>query len=150
MNPHATNHPISYFRKYHQEDALDLSPQFQRNPVWTDNKASYLIDTILNELPFPEVYVRSLTDEDGFTKLEVVDGQQRLRSIIRFYSNDLQLEGENVTERWRGMSWNKLSKERREAFWSYKVVVRELEGAGDAEVRWSRKIGQGVKVYSTV
>lgn len=135
MNPHATNHPISYFRKYHQEGALDLSPQFQRNPVWTDDQAAYLIDTILNELPFPEVYVRSITDEDGETVLEVVDGQQRLRSIIRFYSNDLQLDGADVTERWRGTSWQRLSKEKQKAFWAYKIVVRELEGASDAEVR---------------
>ena len=135
MIPHATNHPISYFYKYHQGKALDLSPQFQRKAVWTDEQASYLIDTILNELPFPEVYVRSRTDESGETTLEVVDGQQRLRSIILFYTNRLVLGGENVTEQWRGTSWSKLSKEKREEFWAYKIVVRELEGASDAEVR---------------
>src|SRR5688572_19768809 len=129
MNPHATNHPISYFRTFHMGDALDLSPAFQRNPVWTDAQASYLIDSILNNLPFPEVYVRSKTDKHGDTKLEVVDGQQRLRSIIKFYSNQLELEGENVSERWQGWSWNDLNQSQKEAFWAYKVVVRELEGA---------------------
>lgn len=135
MNPHATNHPISYFRKFHQLNALDLSPVFQRKPVWTDEQAAYLIDTILNKLPFPEVYVRSITDSDGETMLEVVDGQQRLRSIIRFYSGDLELTGDNVTNRWLGTTWEDLSTDEREAFWSYKVVVRELEGSTDAEVR---------------
>lgn len=135
MNPLATNHPISYFRKFHREGLLDLSPQFQRNPVWSDVQASYLIDSVLNELPFPEIYVRSIVSPNGDTKLEVVDGQQRLRSIIRFYTNDLQLSGENVTERWQGISWEKLPDDKREQFWSYKVVVRELEGASDAEVR---------------
>lgn len=47
----------------------------------------------------------------------------------------MQLDGDDVTERWLGTSWSNLSPDEREAFWSYKIVVRELEGASDSEVR---------------
>lgn len=135
MNPNATNHSISYFRKFHNDGQLDLTPSFQRKPVWTDQQASYLVDTILNSLPMPEIYTRNQTDDQGEIVLEVVDGQQRLRSIIRFYSGDLVLSGENVSERWRGLSWENLSEDQRSKFWDYKIVVRELERASDVEVR---------------
>ena len=135
MNPLATNHPISHFRDYFDRSALDLSPTFQRNPVWTDSQASYLVDSILNGMPIPELFVRTITDTEGERRMEVVDGQQRLRSIIRFYSNDMVLEGKDVTDKWRGKTWDSLSDVQKGEFWKYKLVVRELEGASDAEVR---------------
>lgn len=135
MNPHATNHPITWFRKFQADGTLDLSPAFQRRPVWSDAQASYLIDSILSNLPVPEIFVRTVTSPTGETNLEVVDGQQRLRSIIRFYQNDLTLSGERVSADWRGDTWNALDQPTRDAFWSYKLVVRELEGASDIEVR---------------
>lgn len=135
MNPLATNHPLSWVRKFHSDGALDLSPKFQRKPVWSDQQAAYLVDSILNGLPIPEVFLRTSTSAAGETKVEVVDGQQRLRSIIRFFSNDLELDGDDVSDTWRGYTWDKLSPSERERFWSFKIVVRELEGASDAEVR---------------
>ncbi|MCP5058187.1 MAG: DUF262 domain-containing protein [bacterium] len=135
MNPSATNHPISWVKKYHDDKALDLSPVFQRKAVWSDSQASYLIDSILNDLPVPEIFVRTATSAVGETVLEVVDGQQRLRSIIRFYSNDLELLGDDVTPRWAGTTWDDLSPDQKKAFFAFKLIVRELEGATDAEVR---------------
>jgi hypothetical protein len=135
MNPNATNHPISWFKKFEADGSLDLSPKFQRRPVWSDIQASYLVDSILNDLPVPEIFVRTMTSTAGDTRLEVVDGQQRLRSIIRFYQNDLRLEGDEVTPQWTGTEWNSLNPSKQEAFWAYKLVVRELENASDPEVR---------------
>jgi len=135
MNPLATNHPVSWFRKLSADGALDLSPAFQRRPVWSDSQASYLIDSILNGLPIPEIFVRMTTTSDGESTVEVVDGQQRLRSIIRFFSNDLELEGIDVSPEWEGLTWDQLDPKRQERFWSFKLVVRELENVSDTEVR---------------
>ena len=135
MNPLATNHPISWFKKHHLDGNLDLSPTFQRKPVWSDYQASYLVDSILNNLPVPEVFLRTITTQDGDSRVEVVDGQQRLRAIIRFFSGDLSLSGPDVSESWRGTEWSDLSGPQRAEFWSYKIVTREMEGVSDAEVR---------------
>ncbi|MDP9194029.1 MAG: DUF262 domain-containing protein [Acidobacteriota bacterium] len=135
MNPLATNHPLSWLKKFHLDGELDLSPRFQRKPVWSDSQASFLVDSILNNLPIPEIFLRTSTTPAGETKVEVVDGQQRLRAIIRFFTGDLGLEGEDVSDDWKGMSWKRLSDAQREQFWSFKIVVRELEGASDSEVR---------------
>lgn len=135
MNPQATNHSISWFRKLLIDGSLDLSPAFQRRPVWSDSQSSYLIDSILNDLPIPEVFVRKKTTYDGEETVEVVDGQQRLRSIIKFFRNDLELEGKYVSPGWVGLTWDQLDRKEQERFWSFKLVVRELEDVSDSEVR---------------
>jgi len=135
MNPQATNHSISWIRKLHIADELDLSPTFQRKPVWSDAQASYLIDSILNDLPVPEIFLRAQGTDEGETYFEVVDGQQRLRSIIRFFSSQLTLEGDDVSPAYAGLSWKDTSKPQRKAFYAFKLAVRELEDVSNAEVR---------------
>ncbi len=131
----ASNRKISWFSREDGAGTLDLSPQFQRRPVWTSEQASYLIDTILSGLPFPEVYIRSSTSSDGTTFYEVVDGQQRIRSILNFANNDLDLSGNDVTARWLGKVFEDLSDDEKRRFWTYEVVTRELEGASDGDIR---------------
>lgn len=135
MDSTATNHKISWFKKEKEEDSLNLSPNFQRRPVWTDEQASYLIDTILNGLPIPEIYIRSESTAKGKTTYEVVDGQQRIRAILKFGMNDLVLCGDEVGPKWLDKDFDDLDEDEQKAFWDYKIVVRELEGASDLEIR---------------
>jgi hypothetical protein len=135
MKAEASNQKISWFQRENDAKSLNLSPEFQRNPVWTDDEASHLIDTVLNGLPFPEVYLRSKSTAQGKTSHEVVDGQQRIRSLLRFGANDLSLRGDEVSNRFQGKSFEDLSKKLKERFWDYSVVVRDLGSASDAEIR---------------
>jgi Protein of unknown function DUF262 len=135
MDSSATNQKISWFRKEAASGSLDLSPTFQRRPVWSADQASYLIDTILSGLPFPEVYIRSHSAPSGETRYEVIDGQQRIRAILLFASNDLELSGELVATKWMGQSIDDLSDQEKSAFWDYKIVVRDVTGASDLEIR---------------
>jgi uncharacterized protein with ParB-like and HNH nuclease domain len=61
----STQHSVSWFNKIHQQGELELNPPFQRNPVWTDKQKSYLIDTILNGYPVPELYMQEYASADG-------------------------------------------------------------------------------------
>lgn len=135
MNPQSTNHPIAWVRQQKVAGRLDLSPSFQRKPVWSDAQASYLIDSILNDLPVPEIFLRAQTTSQGERPIEVVDGQQRLKSIIRFFDGDLELEGDHVSEPFRGLKWEQLTDRQKTAFYEFKLAFRELENVSDAEVR---------------
>lgn len=131
----ATNRKISWFQREESAGTLDLSPQFQRKPVWNEEQSSYLIDTILNGLPFPEIYMRADTSTAGVTHYEVVDGQQRLRAILDFARGDLTLSGKDVAPTLAGKSFEDLSDEQKKAFWNYDVVTRELSDATDGDIR---------------
>ncbi|HWF15814.1 MAG TPA: DUF262 domain-containing protein [Acidimicrobiales bacterium] len=80
-----TVYKVSDFLGWQREESLILSPSFQRRPVWKPMAKSFLIDTLVRGFPVPVVYIRERVDLDiQRTVREVVDGQQRLRTIISF------------------------------------------------------------------
>lgn len=56
---------------------------FQRKYVWPKERASKLIESFLLGLPVPPIY---LYEERGTGKKLIVDGHQRLKSIVYFFS----------------------------------------------------------------
>lgn len=81
-----TTYKVSDFIGWYRDGALDLSPNFQRRSVWKVGAKSYLIDTIIRGLPIPIIFLRDRkSDPKKFSpRREVVDGQQRLRTVISF------------------------------------------------------------------
>lgn len=67
---------------------INLSPDFQRQFVWTDIGArSRLIESIMLRIPLPVFYLA----QDHAGRLQVVDGLQRLTVIKQFLDNQLRL-----------------------------------------------------------
>jgi hypothetical protein len=84
-----TVYKVSDFLGWQRDGTLVLSPSFQRRPVWKSIAKSFLIDTIVRGFPIPVIYIRERVDLDTqSTVREVVDGQQRLRTIISFIAPD--------------------------------------------------------------
>ena len=80
-----TTFTVGDFLSWQKGSALELSPSFQRRSVWTKPQKSYFVDTIYRGLPVPIIFVREKTDVDTLTTIrEVVDGQQRLRTIMAY------------------------------------------------------------------
>lgn len=76
------------------KNGLMLSPKYQRNTVWNLNMKSYLMDSIIRGYPIPPIFIRQQIDPTlKQTYREVIDGQQRIRSILEF------LDGEFVISR---------------------------------------------------
>lgn len=134
MKADATNHPVSWIKREYEQETLDLSPAFQRRPIWNEEQQSLLIDSILTGFPIPEIYIRSQSTPDGRTVHEVADGQQRIRSIIDFFTDDLELIGDHVDPDLEGKFFSDLTDAEKKRFWNYKIVVRELT-ATDIEIR---------------
>lgn len=79
---------INDFLEWEKNKQLELNPNFQRRSVWNDNARSYLMDTIIRGLPIPKVFIRQKINVLTRNSIrEVVDGQQRLRTILS-YLND--------------------------------------------------------------
>src|SRR3989449_3547718 len=83
------NYSVSDFEEWHEKGELVLAPKFQRRDVWSDKARSYLIDTIVRGKPIPKIYMRQdVNPKTRRTKREIVDGQQRLRSVLSFIKED--------------------------------------------------------------
>lgn len=65
---------------------IDLNPSYQRNFIWKPEDQMSLIDSILQGFPLPSFFVYERPD--GF--LELVDGQQRTKTIFKFVKGELK------------------------------------------------------------
>lgn len=71
------------------ETGILLIPDYQREWVWDNGRASRLIESLILNIPIPVLYFAETED----ATYEVVDGQQRVRSIIEFTNNQFALTG---------------------------------------------------------
>lgn len=124
---------VSDFIEWQSKKQLVLAPEFQRGSVWSPSAKIFLIDTILNDLPMPQVYFRTkLNPQLQTTVREVVDGQQRLRAILEFASGNLKLTSKSPN--FKGSKYKDLSTEHQEQFLAYRIPVVQLVNASDADV----------------
>lgn len=85
-----SQYKVADFIDWQRSGTLDLAPVFQRRTVWKPGAKSYLIDTVVRGLPTPIIFLRDRVDLDSMKPTrEVVDGQQRLRTLIAFISPGL-------------------------------------------------------------
>jgi hypothetical protein len=94
------------YRRYQRGD-LNLDPEFQRNYVWDDKRASLLVESVLLEIPIPVIYLAE--EIDG--RFTIIDGQQRLRSFFRFINNDFKLKNLRVLSDYEGKFFKTLDKD---------------------------------------
>ncbi|MGR3317715.1 MAG: DUF262 domain-containing protein [Candidatus Anammoxibacter sp.] len=85
-------------KKYGEEEDLSSTlyvPDYQRGFVWKPDKQSKFIESVLLGVPLTPF----LVSEDKDSRLEIIDGSQRIRTLIAFYENRLILRKlKNLTE----------------------------------------------------
>jgi hypothetical protein len=134
-----TTKSVQDILNYFEKDQLKLNPPFQRNSVWADKDRAKLIDSIVNGFPVPSVYLHERR-EGGQIVYDVIDGKQRLESILMFMGKlwgrgrfDANVLWPGSQERelvsWRGMQRNGSD----HAILSYRIPVHIVRG-GLAEV----------------
>ena len=115
---------------------VDTNPDFQRPAVWSLAQKQLLVDSILREYDVPKMYWRKLSSNPD--KFDVVDGQQRLRTIWSFVDGDFSLpknaepiDGMDTA----GCSYDALPDDLRIRFDTYTLDVVVLEDTDEDEVR---------------
>jgi len=75
---------ISQLIQLYEGQRVNLSPHYQRNSIWSLPNQKSLIATIQKGNAIPNFFIRSLAGN----KLEMVDGQQRSRSILGYWNGE--------------------------------------------------------------
>jgi hypothetical protein len=132
---HTTHRSVSWFKKAFNNDELELAAPFQRNPVWTNAQKAFLIDTILNQFPIPELYMQDVVSGNGDERYIVVDGQQRIRAVLDFLQGNYSLDGEEISRQWRTLHFEDLGVDEKKAVFGYKFVVRILPQMNEEGLR---------------
>lgn len=121
---------ISWFLDQHAVDKLDLDPPYQRRSVWTSKDRRYFLDTLFRGFPCPPIYLHKTLDQRGAATYHVVDGKQRIETVIMFAQNRLRIPEEYGDERLNNKRWKDIvgDTEIRNKFLNYPFVVEYFDG----------------------
>ena len=131
--PQTDQYPISDLLQWMDEKTLILNTDFQRRPVWPPSAKVFLIDSILRDRPMPNIYIRNKIDlrtRRGYR--EVVDGQQRLRTVNEFATGDLTLT--RAAKEYAGKTYSTLDDNAKRTFLTYTIGVVQLFNISDTDV----------------
>ena len=77
---------------YYKEDKLLVNRRYQRKLVWTIEEKEKFIDSISLNYPVPLILVAQIKHKE-INRYEIIDGMQRLDSIVSFIEGDFPLDG---------------------------------------------------------
>lgn len=135
----SNNISISNFFEEYSVGKYEMNPPYQRLSVWSQEKKAFFIDSILKNLPIPPVFLRQKIDDNtGKTRYEVIDGKQRLTSIVEFIEGLLATADEADDpfhdEDLAGKYFSELEGEKlgqyKKLFWRYQIPVEYID-SGD-------------------
>jgi hypothetical protein len=127
-----------------ERNELHRAPEYQRKFRWDEQAESRLIESLLLGLPVPNIFVA--TNPDG--SWEVVDGLQRISTLIHFASDsteqlaeikkahNLSLTGLEKLDAFNGVTFNSLPMPVQLAFTKRGMGVTALSDKSDSQARF--------------
>lgn len=157
-----TLYRVSDFMSWQRIGSLMLSPSFQRRSVWKKDAKSFLIDTVVKGLPMPLIFLREQKSNIKTLeqpKREVVDGQQRIRTLLSFIDKNVLKDfkesiddfvvKKNHNKNIAGKKFSELDDKIKQRILDYEFSVHVLPASvGDQEVLqiFARMNATGVKL----
>lgn len=115
----------SVIHRYHYF-GVDMEPDYQREYVWDDKDREMLLDSIFYNADIGKLVFNQLGYDSTTGNLyEIIDGKQRLSTLVGYYEN-----------RWpyRGVYYNELSGKDRSRFLNHSLSYADLTNADRATV----------------
>jgi hypothetical protein len=120
------------YESYNRKETI-LSPKFQRRSVWEIKAKSFLIDSIIRELPIPRIFIRENSSLEMTVRREIVDGQQRLSAIFDFMNDGFTIS-KSHNEEFGGRHYTELPDQIRQNILKYTISAVILIDLSDVEV----------------
>jgi len=134
MESESKKYTIEEIIKWSKNDELVLRPYYQRRKnIWSREGKSYFLDTLFRNLPIHKIFLREFVNK-GIGIREVVDGQQRLRTILDFYDNNFRINNKKEFEN-SNKKYEEMNDDVKFNFLNYEMTVDILMNASDKDVR---------------
>lgn len=78
-----TSMTVKQLLAYHLQGKLNLNPGFQRRSVWKPTDQRLLIDTLLRDMPLPNLFFWAHKEGNKIV-FDVIDGKQRIEALLAF------------------------------------------------------------------
>lgn len=119
---------------------LTIRPPYQREFVYNEAQASAVIHTVLKKYPLNVMYWVQVTDNE----YEVLDGQQRTLSLMRYLSHkfNIKLDGQSFY-------WDSLPEDKYKNLIEYPLMIYICEGSESEKLEWFNTVNiAGVELTS--
>lgn len=122
------------FVLWQENNVFVITPKFQRRPVWRTPARAYFIDTLLRGMTVPPLYFR-IAQNASKTKTvrEVVDGQQRVISVLDFIADRYALS-KTLKAPWAGKRFTQLSPDQQEQIKQFSFSTEVFKGISDQQI----------------
>lgn len=124
-------YPVEVIVQKYEKDQIFV-PHYQRNFVWTPKQRSRFIESVFLGVPIMPFLV-SVSGVEA--ELEIIDGSQRIRTLVEYCSNNLRLTGLEKIPSLNGTSFHDLINTRRNKFLLRDFRFHVVTENADAEVR---------------
>lgn len=117
---------------------LAIRPPYQREYVYNDDQAEAVIHTVLKGFPLNVMYWVKI----GKDQYEVLDGQQRTLSVMKFLDHKFEVKINGCS-----CYWDSLPDDKYEDLMNYEFMVYICEGSESEKLEWFRVVNiAGVKL----
>lgn len=134
MKRQPTTQQITWFLDLSRNSQLDLDPPYQRKSVWTPKDRKFFLDTIFRNYPAPPVFIHRTVNDNGYTTYHVVDGKQRLETILSFFDNKIAIAADFGDTNLNGKKFKELSQDYKRKFWDYTLVVDFIDSVNGTNI----------------
>jgi hypothetical protein len=127
---------------------IEIAPAYQRQFRWNDERQSRLIESLFLGIPVPPLFFATNVDEGQGSSWEVVDGLQRLLTLVNFIGDEetrqtarlkdppLKLSGLEILKSLEGAKFNDLPLDIRDGLIDRPMKVIVLNDKSDMQVRF--------------
>lgn len=132
-----TTYDVTWILDLHKNGQLDLDPAYQRKSVWTPKDRRFFMDTVFRNYPSPAIFLhKTLDPQTGHSVYHVVDGKQRILTILLFVQNKFSLSADFGDSNFDGKRWRDFDDqpEFKRSLWNYRVTVEELDDTSFPEI----------------
>ena len=119
----------------------NYNPDYQRGPAWTLYKKRFFIDSVLQGMQCGQFWLHA-REQDDHLIFDVVDGQQRLRTLEDFQNNKFKTFNKPVDgihwdgyEKTGGKTYDELPTGYQERFQQFPINRQTIEDATDTDIR---------------
>ncbi len=129
MQRRPSTQDITWLIDLDHNNQLDLNPPYQRRSVWTIRDKRYFLDTIFRNYPSPAIFLHKTVSELGKATYHVVDGKQRIQTILAFANDGIRIGKDFGDLRLDGKKWSDLGGDTdlKQRFWNYQVTVEFID-----------------------
>lgn len=114
------NPTIESLLHYNYFFGIDFNPEYQRGYVWDQKDKELLIDSVFKNIDIGKFVLIHLSDEEWIKRgisYEILDGKQRLSTLIEFYENRFS---------YNGKFYNDLSSKDKSVFKNHHISFAEI------------------------